>query len=157
LGAILERMLPVATPSITISAPPDAKSEQSPPPTKFLEAPPDPLSVALRAEVAEVERRDFPGGFPPLLARCVGHYLAGPNAAPAEGPAAWWAGARRQVMKIITRVKETRPPPWEVPQWPSVESLMIDRGADGPAVVDSAEWVTFCTFVRAFNAESREP
>jgi hypothetical protein len=112
----------------------------------------------LELEIEAIAQRDFPGtGLPPVLARCIGHYLAGPVIPPAEGIAAWWAGARRAVMKIITREKEFRPPTWAVTKGHSVVSLMIDRGAAGPAVVDSAEWERFCTFVRKFNAESRNP
>jgi hypothetical protein len=67
------------------------------------------LAAALALEVELIERRDFPGGFPPLLTRCVGHYRAGPCVAPAEGLAAWWAGARRQVLRMIETVKKRRP------------------------------------------------
>jgi hypothetical protein len=66
---------------------------------------PDRRAASLRAEVEEIECRDFPGGFPPVLARCIGHYLAGPCIPPAEGEAAWWAGARREVLCIIETVK----------------------------------------------------
>jgi hypothetical protein len=79
---------------------------------------PDPFAYALRAEAAEVERRDFPGGFPPVLARCVGHYLAGPTAPPVEGLAAWWAGARRQILWMIETVKRdpARYSAWRPPE-----------------------------------------
>ena len=53
--------------------------------------------------MAAVERRDFPGGFPPVLARCINLYLAGPCDPQPEDAAAWWAGARRQVVKMIGR------------------------------------------------------
>src|SRR5689334_15197051 len=45
-------------------------------------------AAALKAELTALEARDFPGGFPPVLRRCVGHYLAGPCLPPAEGAAA---------------------------------------------------------------------
>jgi hypothetical protein len=63
-------------------------------------------SVRLCAEISEIERRDFPEGFPPVLARCISHYLAGPTVPPAEGAATWWAGARRQVMGMIERNRQ---------------------------------------------------
>jgi hypothetical protein len=71
-------------------------------------APADPHEAfaALRDEIDEIERRDFPGGFPLVLARCIGHYLAGPTVPPAEGAAAWWAGAGRQVMGMIERSRQ---------------------------------------------------
>jgi hypothetical protein len=67
-------------------------------------------ATELALEVEEIERRDFPGGFPPVLRRCIKLYLSGPTVPPAEGVAAWWEGARRQVMKIIATEKEIRPP-----------------------------------------------
>jgi hypothetical protein len=78
----------------------------------------DRLSAELALEVEEIERREFPGGFPPILARCVGHYLAGPCVPPREGIAAWWAGARRQVLRMIEAVKQdpARYAAWRPPE-----------------------------------------
>jgi hypothetical protein len=44
--------------------------------------------------------------------------LAGPCTPPAEGFAAWWAGARRQVLRMIEAVKKdpTRYAAWQPPE-----------------------------------------
>jgi hypothetical protein len=61
----------------------------------------------LEREIEAISRRDFaPDGFPPLLARCINHFVLGPVVSPAEGMAAWWAGARRQVMGMIERIRQ---------------------------------------------------
>jgi hypothetical protein len=72
----------------------------------------------LALEVEEIERCDFPGGFPPILARCVGHFLAGPCVPPREGIMAWWAGARRHVLRMIEAVKQdpARYAAWRPPE-----------------------------------------
>jgi hypothetical protein len=64
--------------------------------------------IHLRREIDAIERRDFPGDFPAVLTRCIGNYLAGPCVPPAEGEAAWWAGARRQVLRMIDTVMKRR-------------------------------------------------
>jgi hypothetical protein len=64
------------------------------------------LAAELALEVDEIERRDFsPAGFPDSLARCIGHYLAGPTIPPAEGLVEWWAAARREVLRMLDRAK----------------------------------------------------
>jgi hypothetical protein len=122
LGAILGRLLPPAAPEI--QPPPESQAESTLPLTAN-PAPTAPaedagrLSAELALEVEEIERRQFPGGFPPLLARCVGHYLAGPSCMPpAEGASAWWEGARRQVLRLIEAVKNdpTRYAAWRPPE-----------------------------------------
>jgi hypothetical protein len=77
------------------------------------------LSAELALEVEEIERREFNWHFPPILARCVGHSLAGPSCMPpAEGASAWWEGARRQVLRLIEAVKKdpTRYAAWRPPE-----------------------------------------
>jgi hypothetical protein len=63
------------------------------------------VAVTLRREIAEIERRDFPGGFPTVLARVIGHFLASPCDPQPADLAGWWAGAHRQVWRILARVK----------------------------------------------------
>jgi hypothetical protein len=121
LGAILGRLLPPAAPEI--QPPPESQAESTLP----LSANPDPtapaedagrLSAELALEVEEIERRQFPGGFPPILARCIDHYQAGPCVPPREGISAWWAGARRHVLRMIEAVKQdpARYAAWRPPE-----------------------------------------
>jgi hypothetical protein len=75
-------------------------------------------AAELALEVDEERRVHFPKGFPAVLHRCVGHYLAGPLDPPAEGLVAWWAAARRQVRRMLEAVKRdpARYSAWRPPE-----------------------------------------
>jgi hypothetical protein len=88
-------------------------------PTSIPTKPTKRLEVEFALEVEELERRHFGGKFPPLLARCVGHFLAGPCLPELEpDPAAWWQDARRQVLRMIAVVLRdpTRYAAWRPPE-----------------------------------------
>ena len=56
-------------------------------------------------EVDEARRLHFPEGFPEVLSHCANLYMMGPMDPPAEGLVAWWAGARREVLRMIETVQ----------------------------------------------------
>jgi hypothetical protein len=65
----------------------------------------DRVIAELNLEIEEAERH-FPGGkFPPILSRCVGHFLAGPILPAPGGLTAWWESAREQVHRMIAAVQ----------------------------------------------------
>jgi hypothetical protein len=66
------------------------------------------IAVELRLEVDEIQRTQFPSNFPPLLNWCINFYLSGPNDPQPEDPAAWWVGARRQVLLMVERYKQNQ-------------------------------------------------